>query len=95
MSNLQLTRELPENLSYKFLKKERFAIGPWRSDGFYLYLDNRPICFIDTDNTVYDVHKATALPPYKEPFYKSAFFQTLAITLPIIFLFFYFLSMQF
>ena len=90
MSDLQLTRELPEELSYKFLKKERFAIGPWRSDGLYLYLDNSPFCFFKRAVPFIIAQKQGVLPHYSEPFYNSDFFKALILPVLEFFLFFFF-----
>jgi len=85
---------VPQIVIDNFLSGVPCAIGPFRCDQSHLYWQNKMIAF-RKNGQVFKMDQPTATPPPKEPFFKSAFFQALAITLPIIFLFFYFLSMQF
>ena len=87
MSNIQA---LPQEVITAFLNGDRCAIGPFRTDGEYLYLNNEAIAYRDNFDQCWRVIQPTATPPIKDP-YQGSFVGALTITLPVVGLFFWFM----
>jgi hypothetical protein len=87
--------QLPITVIEVFMRGESCSIGPFSTNGQYLYLNDQPIAYRNQHG---DIMKVALNHPILEPFtpwYKTPFFQSLAITLPCIGLFFYVLFAQF
>ena len=84
---------LPMPVIDNFLNGEPCAIGAFRSDGEYLYLDNNAIAYRDKSGKVFRMQQPSATPP--EIDYGAEFLKALCIALPFVGLFFWFLFSQF
>ena len=81
---------VPDEVITSFLKGDRFALGPFRTDGEYLYLNNDAIAYRDNFGGYWKAIQPTATPPIKDP-YQGSFVGALMITLPVVGLFFWFM----
>ena len=86
-------QHLPMPVIDNFLNGDPCAIGPFRSDGKYLYLDNNAIAYRDKSGKVFRMQQPSATPP--EIDYGAEFLKALCIALPFVGLFFWFLFSQF
>ena len=81
---------VPEAVITAFLQGDRCAIGPFRTDGEYLYLNNDAIAYRDNFDQCWRAIQPTATPPITDP-YQGSFVGALTITLPVVGLFFWFM----
>ena len=56
-------QHLPMPVIDNFLNGDPCAIGPFRSDGKYLYLDNDAIAYRDKSGKVFRMQQPSATPP--------------------------------
>ena len=64
-------QHLPMPVIDNFLNGDPCAIGPFRSDGEYLYLDNNAIAYRDKSGKVFRMQQPTATPPPKRSILKK------------------------
>jgi len=81
---------VPDEVITAFLKGDRFALGPFRTDGEYLYLNNAAIAYRASFGEWFKIDQPTATPPLTDP-YQGSFVGALMITLPVVGLFFWFM----
>jgi len=81
---------VPDEVITAFLKGDRFALGPFRTDGEYLYLNNAAIAYRASFGEWFRIDQPTATPPIRDP-YQGSFVGALMITLPVVGLFFWFM----
>ena len=81
---------LPISVINNFMRGDRCAIGPFRTDGEYLYLNNEAIAYRDQFGECFRIDQPTATPPIRDP-YQGSFVGALMITLPVVGLFFWFM----
>jgi len=62
-------QHLPMPVIDNFLNGDPCAIGPFRSDGEYLYLNNDAIAYRDKSGKVFRMQQPSATPPPKKPFF--------------------------
>ena len=62
---------LPISVINNFMRGDRCAIGPFRTDGEYLYLNNDAIAYRDQFGDVFRIDKPTATPTPTEPIFKQ------------------------
>jgi hypothetical protein len=63
--------QLPITVIDTFMRGDSAAIGPFRTDGEYLYLNNDAIAYRDQFGDVFRIDKPTATPTPKEPIFKQ------------------------
>ena len=81
---------LPISVIHNFMRGDSCAIGQFRTDGEYLYLNNDAIAYRDQFGECFRIDQPTATPPIKDP-YQGSFVGALMITLPVVGLFFWFM----
>ena len=81
---------LPITVINNFMRGDSCAIGQFRTDGEYLYLNNDAIAYRDQFGECFKIDQPTATPPIKDP-YQGSFVGALMITLPVVGLFFWFM----
>ena len=81
---------LPISVIHNFMRGDSCAIGQFRTDGEYLYLNNDAIAYRDQFGECFRIDQPTATPPLKDP-YQGSFVGALMITLPVVGLFFWFM----
>ena len=81
---------LPISVIHNFMRGDSCAIGQFRTDGEYLYLNNEAIAYRDKFGECFKIDQPTATPPIKDP-YQGSFVGALMITLPVVGLFFWFM----
>ena len=81
---------LPITVINNFMRGDSCAIGQFRTDGEYLYLNNDAIAYRDQFGECFRIDQPTATPPLKDP-YQGSFVGALMITLPVVGLFFWFM----
>ena len=81
---------VPDEVITAFLKGDRFALGPFRTDGEYLYLNNAAIAYRASFGEWFRIDQPTVTPPLRDP-YQGSFVGALMITLPVVGLFFWFM----
>ena len=62
---------LPITVINNFMRGDRCSIGPFRTDGEYLYLNNDAIAYRDQFGDVFRIDQPTATPTPKEPISKK------------------------
>ena len=87
MSNIE---PLPISVIHNFMRGDSCAIGQFRTDGEYLYLNNDAIAYRDQFGECFRIDQPTATPPLRDP-YQGSFVGALMITLPVVGLFFWFM----
>ena len=81
---------LPISVIHNFMRGDSCAIGQFRTDGEYLYLNNDAIAYRDNFGGYWKAIQPTATPPITDP-YQGSFVGALMITLPVVGLFFWFM----
>ena len=81
---------LPITVINNFMRGDSCAIGQFRTDGEYLYLNNDAIAYRDQFGECFRIDQPTATPPLRDP-YQGSFVGALMITLPVVGLFFWFM----
>ena len=81
---------LPITVINNFMRGDSCAIGQFRTDGEYLYLNNDAIAYRDQFGECFRIDQPTATPPIKDP-NQGSFVGALMITLPVVGLFFWFM----
>ena len=81
---------LPVTVIDSFMRGDSCAIGQFRTDGEYLYLNNEAFAYRDQFGECFKIDQPTATPPIKDP-YQGSFVGALMITLPVVGLFFWFM----
>jgi len=81
---------LPITVINNFMRGDSCAIGQFRTDGEYLYLNNDAIAYRDQFGECFRIDQPTATPPIKDP-NQGSFVGALTITLPVVGLFFWFM----
>ena len=81
---------LPISVIHNFMRGDSCAIGQFRTDGEYLYLNNDAIAYRDQFGECFRIDQPTATPPLRDP-YQGSFVGALMITLPVVGLFFWFM----
>ena len=88
-------KQLPITVIDTFMRGDSAAIGPFRTDGEYLYLNNDAIAYKDQSGDVFRIDQNPLLSrKYTDP-NKGAFASALMITLPAVGLFFWFMFSTF
>ena len=62
---------VPDKVITAFLKGDRFALGPFRTDGEYLYLNNAAIAYRASFGEWFRIDQPIATPPPKQSILKS------------------------
>ena len=67
---------VPDEVITAFLKGDRFALGPFRTDGEYLYLNNAAIAYRASFGEWFRIDQPTATPPPRQTLFNRiiAFF---------------------
>jgi len=81
---------LPITVINNFMRGDSCAIGQFRTDGEYLYLNNDAIAYRDQFGECFRIDQPTATPPITDP-NQGSFVGALMITLPVVGLFFWFM----
>ena len=87
--------QLPITVIDTFMRGDSAAIGPFRTDGEYLYLNNDAIAYKDQFGDVFLIDQNPLLSrKYIDP-NQGSFVGALMITLPVVGLFFWFMFSTF
>ena len=81
---------LPNTVIDSFMRGDSCAIGQFRTDGEYLYLNNAAIAYRASFGEWFRIDQPTATPPLRDPD-QGSFVGALMITLPVVGLFFWFM----
>jgi hypothetical protein len=88
---LPIIKPLPITVIDTFMRGDSAAIGPFRTDGEYLYLNNDAIAYKDQFGDVFRIDQNPLLSrKYIDP-NQGSFVGALMITLPVVGLFFWFM----
>ena len=60
---------LPISVIHNFMRGDSCAIGQFRTDGEYLYLNNDAIAYRDQFGECFRIDQPTATPPPKQPLF--------------------------